>query len=68
MFPGFSTLIAHLASGTFIVWLGNAVVGGGLLGAAVVGTAIRTFVHGRRSEQVSTELPNKKPTKKEARA
>jgi len=44
---GFAALIALLCSGTFIIWLGNVAVGGTLLGAAVVGTVIGTFVHGR---------------------
>jgi uncharacterized membrane protein len=44
---GFAALIALLCSGTFIIWLGNVAVGGTLLGAAVAGTVIGTFVHGR---------------------
>ena len=55
LFLGFFALLALLISGTFVVWLGNVVVGAGLLGAAVIGTATGIFVHGRRQQIESLE-------------
>src|ERR1700732_4380479 len=48
LYLGFFALLALLLSGTIVMALGNSVVGGGLLGAAAIGTVIGTFVHGRR--------------------
>jgi uncharacterized membrane protein len=69
MHLGFAALIALLCSGTFIIWLGNPAVGGTLLGAAVLGTAIGTFVHGRnrtpsavpQSSKNESDAPKKPP-------
>jgi uncharacterized membrane protein len=55
MYLGFAALIALLCSGTFIIWLGNLTVGATLLGAAVIGTAVGTFVNGRNRSQLLAE-------------
>jgi uncharacterized membrane protein len=66
MWLGFGALVVLVASGTVVIALGNTAVGGGLLGAAVIGTAIGTFVHGRRDEKAHTESEMREPSKANA--
>jgi uncharacterized membrane protein len=47
---GLCALIALLIAGVTLTALGHVPVGASLLGAAVLGTAIGTFVHGRRDQ------------------
>jgi uncharacterized membrane protein len=65
MHLGLAALIALLCSGTFIIWLGNVAVGGTLLGAAVVGTVIGTFVHGRTRILAAASPPSGQSEKSE---
>ena len=48
MICGFSALLALLISGVVIIAIGHPATGSALLGAAIIGTVIGTFVHGRR--------------------
>jgi uncharacterized membrane protein len=57
LFLGFFALLALLIAGVIIVALGNVVVGSGLLGAAIIGTVIGTFVHGRHPEEKPAARP-----------
>ena len=48
LYLGFLALLAMVIGGIFLVYSGQSVIGGGLLGAAVLGTVVGSFVHGRR--------------------
>lgn len=64
---GFCALLVLLISGVVVLYLGFEKTGSALLGAAILGTVIGTFVHGRRSsdddEDASSETDrDKKPS------
>ncbi len=48
LYLGFAALIAMVLCGVFLVYHEKTIIGGGLLGAAVLGTVVGSFVHGRR--------------------
>jgi hypothetical protein len=62
---GFFALLALLISGIIAVLAGQVAVGSGLLGAAVIGTVIGTFVHGRRAVKDDDEDEEQEPEEPE---
>jgi uncharacterized membrane protein len=52
---GFMALVAVLIAGTICLLSGHEIIGSGLFGAAVIGTVVGTFVHGRRSGSPSMQ-------------
>ena len=72
LFLGFFALLALLGAGVIVIAMGDIKVGATLLGAAVIGTVIGTFVHGRRPmeeaekperpEQEATDTNGEKPS------
>jgi uncharacterized membrane protein len=57
---GFCALALLLAAGTLIVALGHTEIGSSLLGAAVLGTVVGTFVHGRKPGQEKPPTEDRK--------
>jgi len=55
MILGFCALLVLVVSGITALLLGFEKIGSALLGAAIIGTVIGTFVHGRRSSSDDDE-------------
>jgi uncharacterized membrane protein len=48
LYLGFFSLLSMVLGGIFLVYNDKVLIGGSLLGAAVLGTVVGSFVHGRR--------------------
>jgi uncharacterized membrane protein len=68
MYLGFGALIAMVIGGVILVYHGEKEIGGTLLGAGVLGSIVKSFIHGRQpqtgepSDEPSVPSPDKSKT------